>query len=484
MWRKVDSPGDANTLFFHGVANGRKRKRHIFSLQDGESTISDFTQIQTHIYDYYKKLFGREGCRNVHLSDDVWGTNLRLSEEDKLDLVKPFTFQEIDEVIKGMKSNTAPGPDGFPVGFYKNMWPEFRVLVKEMLDELHQGSLDTDRLKYGVVTLLPKVLDANTIKQYRPICVQNVIIKILTKTINERVARVADKIISWTQTAFIPGRNILEGCVILHETLHELKRKGEKGVIFKIDFEKAYDRVNWGFLYEVMKKNNFSPELISWVKKFNEGAKVSINIYGDQGPFFRTFRGLRQGDPLSPLLFNLVGDALAVILEKAKERGILKGLVPDLVPRGLSHLQYADDTILFIKVGDDNVRVLKFLLFCFEEMSGMKINYQKSEVYVLGVDKEEEIRIANMLNCKVGTMPFTYLGLPMHCEKVGMKDFRLIIQKMEKRLQTWKSGYLTYGGRKIKINSCMSSAPMYAMGFYYLPGEFHKKMDSLRGNFY
>lgn len=183
-------------------------------------------------------------------------------------------------------------------------------------------------------------------------------------------------------------------------------------------------------------------------------------------------------------MFNLVGDALAVILEKAKERGILKGLVPDLVPRGLSHLQYADDTILFIKVGDDNVRVLKFLLFCFEEMSGMKINYQKSEVYVLGVDKAEEIRIANMLNCKVGTMPFTYLGLPMHCEKVGMKDFRLIIQKVEKRLQTWKSGYLTYGGRKIKINSCMSSAPMYAMGFYYLPGEFHKKMDSLRGNFY
>lgn len=217
----------------------------------------------------------------LDLSDDVWGTNLRLSEEDKLDLVKPFTFQEIDEVIKRMKSNTSPGPDGFSVGFYKNMWPKFRVLVKEMLDELHQGSLDTDRLKYGVVTLLPKVLDANTIKQYSPICVQNVIIKILTKTINERVARVADKIISWTQTAFIPRRNILEGCVILHETLHELKRKGEKGVIFKIDFEKAYDRVNWGFLYEVMKKNNFSPELISWVKKFNEGAKVSINIYGD-----------------------------------------------------------------------------------------------------------------------------------------------------------------------------------------------------------
>lgn len=100
------------------------------------------------------------------------------------------------------------------------------------------------------------------------------------------------------------------------------------------------------------------------------------------------------------------------------------------------------------------MRVLKFLMFCFEEMSGMKINYQKSEAYVLGVDKEEEIRIANMFNCKVGTMPFTYLGLPMHCEKVGMKEFRLIIQKVEKRLQTWKSGYLMEGERSKSTPVC------------------------------
>lgn len=144
------------------------------------------------------------------------------------------------------------------------------------------------------------------------------------------------------------------------------------------------------------------------------------------------------------------------------ERNNIQLCPTDLVPGGLSHLQYADDTILVIKEEDENVRVLKFLLFFFEEMSGMKINYQKSEVYVLGVGKEEELRIANMLNCKVGDMPFTYLGLPMHTERVGMKEFRPIIQKVEKGLQSWKSGYLTYGGREIKINSCLSSAPMYA----------------------
>lgn len=138
-----------------------------------------------------------------------------------------------------------------------------------------------------------------------------------------------------------------------------------------------------------------------------EGGKVSINMNGDQDPFFKTFRGLGQGDLLSPLLFNLVGDALAAILEKAKTSRVLEGLIPELIPRGLTHLQCANDTMLFtIKEGVSNVRMLKFLLFCFEEMSRMKINYQKSEVYVMGAEKDEELRITNMFNCKVGNMHF------------------------------------------------------------------------------
>lgn len=310
------------------------------------------------------------------------------------------------------------------------------------------------------------------------------ILKIVTKTVTLRFSEIADKVISWTQTAFIPGRNILEGCVILHEVLHELNRKKLSGIVFKIDFEKAYDRVKWDFLYEVLEKKNFDPVMINWIKKINEGGKVSININGEQGPFFKTFRGLRQGDPLSPLLFNLVGDALAVILDKAKESGVLKGLVPDLVPGVITHLQYADDTILFAQVSDQNILSLKFLLFCVEEMSGMKINYQKSEVYVLGVSKEEELKVANMLNCNVGKMPFTYLGLPMSIEKIVMRDLCYISQKVEKRMQSWRSGYLSYGGREIKINSCLSSAPLYAMGFYSLPEGFHAKMDAARSKFY
>lgn len=215
-----------------------------------------------------------------------------------------------------------------------------------------------------------------------------------------------------------------------------------------------------------------------------KGGRVSININGEHGPFFKTFRGLRQGDPLSPILFNLIGDALSVILDGANSNGVLEGLVPNLVPGGLTHLQYADDTILFTKATKENVLALKFLLFCFEEMSGMKINYQKSEVYVLGVPKDEEESYDDMLNCKVGSLPFTYLGLPMGVGKVGKRDLLPIMQKIEKRLQSWHSGHLSYGGREIRINTCLSSVPMYAMGFLKPPEEFHKNLDTVRGRFY
>lgn len=104
------------------------------------------------------------------MHDNVWAKKLRLSDEEKRTIVRPFTMNEVEAVIRSMKSNIAPGPDGFPVGFYKQMWPQFKYLIKEMLDDLHMGALDVDRVNYGVISLLPKIKDANTIKQYRPIC--------------------------------------------------------------------------------------------------------------------------------------------------------------------------------------------------------------------------------------------------------------------------------------------------------------------------
>ena len=151
-----------------------------------------------------------------------------------------------------------------------------------------------------------------------------------------------------TQTAFMQGRYILDGVVTLHETIHEMHRKKLNRVILKIDFEKAYDKVKWSFLQQTLRIKGFSEEWRALINNFIFGGSVSIKVNDDIGKYFQTKKGLRQGDPLSPMLFNIVADMLAIIIEQAKADGQIEGVVPHLVDGGLSILQYADDTILFM----------------------------------------------------------------------------------------------------------------------------------------
>jgi len=139
----------------------------------------------------------------------------------------------------------------------------------------------------------------------------------------------------------------MEGAVILHETIHELHRRKQSGVIFKIDFEKAYDKVKWSFVQKTMRMKGFSQKWCEWIEAFIQGGHVGIKINDQIGQNFQTLKGLRQGDPLSPILFNIVVDMLAILINRAKDEGQVSGVVPHLVDGGLSILQYADDTILF-----------------------------------------------------------------------------------------------------------------------------------------
>ena len=136
-----------------------------------------------------------------------------------------------------------------------------------MFNKFHSGDLNLSRLNYGMISLIPKLKEANNIKQYRPICLLNVDYKIFTKALTIRLTPLAAKLISETQTVFIPGGFILEEVIILHKVLHDLRVKKQKGVILKLDFEKAYVKVNWDFLVQVLERKNFSDKWISWIKQ-------------------------------------------------------------------------------------------------------------------------------------------------------------------------------------------------------------------------
>lgn len=261
-------------------------------------------------------------------------------------LISESTYKEVRGAIFQMEHNKAPGPDGFPAEFYQAFWEVIKDDLMALFSDFQKDTLPLYSLNFGIITLLPKKEEAKQIQQYRPICLLNVSFKIFTKVATNRLTGIADKIICPTQSAFMPRRHILEGVVILHETLHELHKKKMNGVILKLDFEKAYDKVKWPFLQQILMKG-FPDKWCKWIESFVSKGSVGIKVNDDIGKYFQTKMGLRQGDPLSPLLFNLVADILATLMAREKQDGQISGLIPHLIDDGISILQYADDTIIF-----------------------------------------------------------------------------------------------------------------------------------------
>ncbi|WVZ70545.1 LOW QUALITY PROTEIN: hypothetical protein U9M48_019204, partial [Paspalum notatum var. saurae] len=178
------------------------------------------------------------------------------------------------------------------------------------------------------------------------------------------------------------------------------------------------------FLKDVLMLKKFNNKWIEWMMKAWR-----------KGAYFRSYKGLRQGDSLSPLLVNLIVDTFVEILKKASKKGIIKGLVPELVDGGLTHLEYADDTILFLSDLEEEFSNVKFLLFCFKEMSRMRINYNMSEVCTVGLKEEDKLKVANMFQCKLGEFPMKYLGMPNGDRRLTKGEMKTPMEKVKKSLR-------------------------------------------------
>jgi hypothetical protein len=194
-----------------------------------------------------------------------------------------------------------------------------KARLNESFHEFHAGRLPIHNLNYGIITLLSKIADAARIQQYRPICLLNVSFKIFTKVLNNRILKVADKLIGPSQMAFIPGHYIMEGVVMLPEMIHELHRKRQDGVILKLDFEKTYDKLKWPFIQQVLRMKGFSLTWCEWISMVMSRGSVAVKVNDNVGHYFQTRKGVRQGDPLSPILFNIMVDMLAILISRAKE---------------------------------------------------------------------------------------------------------------------------------------------------------------------
>ncbi|GJR47194.1 RNA-directed DNA polymerase, eukaryota [Tanacetum coccineum] len=333
------------------------------------------------------------------------------------------------------------------------------------------------------ITLIPKISAANMVNDFRPISLIGSIYKIIAKILANRLVGVLDELVNEVQSAFIVNRQILDGPFILNEMLQWCKSKKKQSLIFKVDFEKAYDSVRWDFLDEVLSKFGFGSIWRKWIQVCLNSSRGSILINGSPTEEFQFYKGLKQGDPLSPFLFILAMESFHLSFQRVVDSGMFKGLYLNN-SLCLSHMFYADDVIFVGNWSDENIKYLMLVLDVFKSASRLKINLNKSKIMGINVEGHKVKQAANKIGCLILSCPFSYLGSKVGVSMSRIQDWREVIDKMKHRLSKWKMKSLSIGGRLTLLKSVLGSIPIFNMSIFKVPLMVLKEMESIRGRFF
>jgi hypothetical protein len=188
----------------------------------------------------------------------------------------------------------ALGPDGFSFLLYQNFWALIKSDFMALVRDFEKGTLDVSRLNFAIITLIPKEQDARDMKKFRPISLGNCSLKIITKAMTNRVSPIGNRIIAKNQIAFIKSRYILESVVAAHEVIHDVHSKKKKScLVLKLDYEKAYDRVDWGFLDDMLKSRLFRLKFRNLIKSILVKGSFCVRINDVNGKYFVAGKGLK-----------------------------------------------------------------------------------------------------------------------------------------------------------------------------------------------
>jgi len=285
--------------------------------------------------------------------------------------------------------------------------------------------------------------------------------------------------------AFILGRQILDASLVANECIDFYLKSNQSSILCKLNIKKAYDNVSWSFLMATLDKMGFPSKLRSWVYFCISTVRYSVLINGESLGFFSSTRGLRQGDPLSPLLFILVMETQSRLVNKAIDAGFLEGFhITNARYESLliSHLLFADDTLFFCKPHESNLGYLRCILLLFEAMSGLKVNLAKNVLIPIG-EVPNLPQLAHFFGCRVDSLPFTYLGIPLGASYKSKIVWEPVTEKFQRRLAGWKSKLLSKGGRLALVQSALWSIPIYYMSLFTIHASISCQLEKIMRDF-
>ena len=479
IWLKE---GDRNTGFFHRMANSHRRRNSISSISINGRRLDKEAEVKEGLVGAFQSLLSTSNSWCPPYPDLCFNM---IDADQTAKLEEMFTEEEVLAAVSGLNDDKAPGPDGFPIAFWSFSWDFVKYEVMGFFKDFFQNDQFVKSLNATFLVLVPKGSTVDDLKDLRPISLVGSLYKILSKVLANRIKSVMRLIISQSQNAFVEGRQILDAVLIANEAVDSILRMNERGILCKLDIEKAYDHIRWDFLQQTLERMGFGSKWIRWMYWCISTASFSVMVNGSPTGFFRSSRGLRQGDPLSPYLFVIGMEVLSGLLKRAVEGNFISGYKVGDRDGGelvISHLLYADDTIIFCEANSEQLMCLRWTLMWFEAFSGLKINLNKSVIIPLGRVDNVEL-LAAELGCGVGSLPTTYLGLPLGAPHRAVGIWDSMEERFRKRLSSWKRQYISKGGRLTLIRSSLSSLPIYFLSLFRIPKSVCSRLEKIQRDF-
>ncbi|XP_075095079.1 uncharacterized protein LOC142173397 [Nicotiana tabacum] len=412
--------GDRNTSFFHNHVNGKRKKLQLKRIKSGSGVwIEDQEQLAT--------------------------------------TVRAAIFE--------LSGESASGPDGFTGLFYQTCWDVIGADIHNMMLHFYGGAALPKSITHTNLVLLPKKPRVETFSDLRPISLSNFVNKVLSRVLHDRLESFLPSLISPNQFGFVKGRSIFENIVLTQEIVTDIRLRGKPAnVVIKLDMAKAYDRVSWKYLLHVLRKMGFSKHFINMVWNLMSNNWYSVLVNGQSSGFFKSTRGVKQGDPLSLALFILSAEVLSRSLNKLFEDKSFVGFGMPKWFDPLNHLAYIDDTIIFAYAHPPSLSKIMAVLGNYEKISGQMINKYKSSYY-------KHSKVANRLFQAVGAItgfargkyPFTYLGCLISYTRRRKDYYEDLIKKVKAKLHSWKGKMLSFGRKATLISSVLQSMPVHML---------------------
>ena len=463
LWTRANwlEHGEKPTKYFLSLQKKKSMDKDIHVLEDTDGkVINGNRDILDYCRSFFENLHQSKGVKE-NFEEFMQDVEIpKLSDHDRLSCEGPLTLEECGIAVASMSANRSPSVSGFNKEFINFFWSDIGELVVTYINEAYRTGKMYVTQRRGVLILIPKPGNQKILKNRRPICLLDIIYKIIAKVLATRLSAVVKEVIHGDQTGFLKGRNIQDNLRIIQDVINYAQTDGAGGVLVALDFKAAFNSIEHHFIWYALRSFGFGDSFIKWVKLLYNGNMLTVLNNGFTSEWFEPKRGIMQGCPISGMLFNLAVELLAI---KIRWIASIRGITINNVEIKMS--QYADDATVFVKDAK-SVEVLVEQLKKFGDASGLDLNVSKSKLMWLGRDRFKRDSICGIPSADKVKILGMWFSSTQCCVSQNLNP---VINQIQNVINRWSQRDLSLKGRITVCKSLLVSKLVYIISCVSIP---------------